>query len=174
MVLEARREEIAKQLRERTQAQRENDYDFNVAAAALIGDLRYPEAPDGTTVDVTYFAVILAYHLARCGWRLDPQKRQIKPRKITAQGVVAGAIEWVGVEEPDDPLADLPNMTMKEINALDPVQRAIAIRRIGGPELPDLPKAAGWHTKTKLNITEERDVADGVAWNGRKWQGERR
>lgn len=170
-MLEELRANIAAQ-RERTEEQRRADFDFNVAAAALMGDLRYPTSKDGSVIDITYFSTVIAYHLARCGWRLDPQKRQIKPRKITARDVVAGAVEWVDVNEPDDPLENLANMTMKEINALPPVQRAIAIRRIGGPALPELPSHhPGWHTRTKVNITDAPDTPDGMQWSGRKWEG---
>lgn len=158
-------------LRERAAAQREHDHEFNVAAACLMGDLRYPVSKDGSIIDMSYFTAVLAYHLVRCGWRVDPERREIKPRRITAQGVIQGAIEWVPMDAPDDPLANLNNMTMKEINKLPPIQRAEAIRRIGGPELPDLPRNPGWKTETHVNIEDAPDVNDGIEWSGRKWEG---
>jgi hypothetical protein len=157
--------------REASKAAKQADYDFNVAAAQLIGDLRYPVSKDGTVVDLSYFSPLIAYHLARCGWRCDPAKRRIKSRKIAAKGVVSDALEWVDVNAPDDPLANLKSMTMAEINRLPPVQRAEAIRRIGGPELPDLPANPGWHVATNMTIEHAPDPDDGKQWTRRKTGG---
>jgi len=144
-------------------------FEFNVAAAQLMGDLRYPVSKSGTRVDMSYFSPILAYHLARCGWRIDPSKRQIKARKLTARGLVDDAIEWVPVDAPDDPLQNLGDMTMDEIKKLPPAWRSVAMRRMGGPETPDLPKKPeGWHVTTKLTIEDAPDPQDGFRWTGRK------
>jgi hypothetical protein len=157
--------------RERSHAEKQADFEFNIAAARMIGDLRYPISKDGSVLDLTYFSPLIAYHLIRCGWRFDPAHQQIKPRKITAKGVVEDAIEWVDVDAPDDPLADLKNMTMAQINRLPPVQRATALRRMGGAESPELPGNPGWHVTTNFKIEHAPDPDDGHHWTGRRTGG---
>lgn len=165
-----------KELRERVAAMRQvateaelEVYEFNVAAARLMGDLRYPVSKSGTRIDMSYFSPVLAYHLARCGWRVDETKRKIKPRKLTARGLVDDAIEWVPMDAEEDPLKNLGQMTMEEIQKLPPVWRSVAMRRLGGPETADLPgKPRGWHVTTQLKIEDAPDPDDGFRWTGRK------
>lgn len=154
-------EEIRKRAGEHKDAKREQE----LAMLELLQDLRYPISKDGSVLDTTFIAALVAYHLVRCGWRPDPDKRIIKARKVVAKGVVEGAVEWVGVDEPDDPLSNLDGMTMADINRLSPNMRAEALRRMGGPELPDLPTNPGWHVSTSLKIEDAPDVDDGVEWN---------
>lgn len=151
----------------------EAEYEYNYSAALLMADLRYPVSKDGTVMDCTFFAPLLAWHLTRCGWRLDTDKRKIKPRKITASGVVEDAVEWVPVGAPDDPLADLAEMTMAQIHKLPPIQRAEALRRMGGPVTPELPPNPGWHVATNLKIEDAPDPDDGYQWNQRRYGGKR-
>jgi hypothetical protein len=116
--------------------------------AALL-DLTYPEAKDGTRVDLTAFQNIIAYHMVRCGWRMDISKRKIKARKVNARGVIEDAIEWIPIEMDDDPLANLSTMTMAEINALP-------------PENP------GWKVETSIRITDDPvEPNDGYDWTER-------
>jgi hypothetical protein len=156
------------QRRQATQAAKEAEIEFNLAAACLIGDMRYPISKDGSVLDLTYFAPLIAWHLARCGWRCDQSKRKIKPRPITARGVVEGAVEWVPASAPDDPLENLADMTMAQIKKLPPMQRAEALRRMGGPETPDLPTNTGWHVTANLKIEDAPDPDDGLSWTGRR------
>jgi hypothetical protein len=139
----------------------------NTAMLELMRDLVYPETRDGSTLDITFFSQIIAWHLVRCGWRLDDSKRTIKPRKLIAKGLPPDAVEWVGVDEPDE--MDYASMTMAEIHALEPRQRAIAMRAMGGPEMPELPSNPGWHVKTNIDIQEAPDVNDGNYWTGRQY-----
>ena len=135
-----------------------------IAVLHLMADLHYPVSKDGSVLDLTYLGPLISYHLVRCGWRPDPDHREIKSRLITAKGVISGAVEWVGVGEPDDPLAGLASMTMAQINSLPPNLKAEAIRRMGGPETEALPETPGWHVAPSLRIHEEPDAADGVEW----------
>src|SRR5438270_5772506 len=41
----------------------------NAAMLAMLDDLVYPETKDGSTLDVSFFSTIIAWHLVRCGWR---------------------------------------------------------------------------------------------------------
>lgn len=148
---------------------RSEDQDRNEAMLKLLLDLTYPEARDGTRVDVTAFKAILAYHLVRCGWRMVPEKRMIKSRKVTARGVAIDAIDWVPINAPDDPLENLANMTMAEIEALPPGLKAEAMQRITGEVLPDLPENPGWHVETSIRITDDPDEPDdGFQWTGNR------
>lgn len=129
--------------------------------AAMLLDLRYPvtkENPDGTggdVFDVSYIAAAVAYHLIRCGWRPDVSKRVIKSRKVIGRGVPAGAVEWVGMDEPDDPLADIGNMTMKQVAELSPQARAEALRRLAPNTTPDIPMPeANWQLKPNIKIVD--------------------
>ena len=148
------------------EARRMND-ELELTALLLMGDMRYPVAQDGSILDMTYFAPMIAYHLTMCGWRLDNEKRLIKARKLTAKGVVQDAVEWVPVTAPDDPLRNLHEMTMLDIDRLPPAVRAEAIRRMGGPETDALKQNPGWRVATSINIVPAPDVDDGIQWTGR-------
>lgn len=137
----------------------------NRAFAQCILDLTYPEAKDGTRVDLSALAAIVAYHLVRCGWRPDPAKRMIKSRKVNARGVYVDANEWVPIDMPDDPLANLAHMTMSEIDALPPGLKAEAMQRITGEVLPELPDNPGWKVETSIKISDHPDEPDdGFEW----------
>lgn len=132
----------------------------NEALLACLLDLTYPVAKDGTRVDVSAFKSIIAYHLVRCGWRMDREKRMIKSRKVNARGVYVDANEWVPIDMPDDPLDNLANMTMAEIEALPPGLKAEAMQRITGEVLPDLPENPGWRVETSIRITDDPTEPD--------------
>lgn len=123
--------------------------------AMMIQDLRWPVTREGDVANVDYIAALVAYHLVRCGWRNDPDKRVIKSRKVIGRGVATGALEWVGMDEPDDPLADIANMTMAEVAALSPQARMEAIRRLDPNRPNDLPEPKpGWQVKPNIRITD--------------------
>jgi hypothetical protein len=148
---------------------RADDEDRHETMLKLLLDLTYPEARDGTRVDVSAFKAILAYHLVRCGWRMDPTKRMIKSRKVTARGVAADAIDWVPINAPDDPLDNLANMTMAEIDALPPGLKAEAMQRLTGEVLPELPENPGWHVQTSIRIEDDpTEPDDGFEWTGNR------
>lgn len=153
--------EIRKKLDKKSEAVKE----MELSLIALMHDLRYPVARDGTVLDTSFISPIVAYHLIRCGWRIDNEKRVIKARNVVAKGVVEGAVEWVAVDDPDDPLANLHSMTMADINQLSPSMRAEALRRMGAPESPDLSNNSGWHVSTSLKVEEAPDTtSDGTEW----------
>lgn len=149
---------FTKQARERVEKTEKN-----IAMLTLLRDLNYPQSKDGSTLDISLFKTIIAWHLVRCGWRPCEDKRVIKPRRIIAKGVAGDAVEWVGVDEPDD--IDYSTLTLAQVNKLSPVQRALAMRAMGGPETPDLPDNPGWRVKPSISITDEPDTDDdGFAW----------
>lgn len=123
------------------------------AFATMLKDLRYPVGKDGSVMNADFFAPFVAYHLVRCGWRPHSEKRVIKARKVPGVGMVADAVEWVDVNEPDDPLRHLDTMSMRDVAALPEVWKHEAIRRLGGKVKSDLPQPkSGWHVDTKINI----------------------
>ena len=141
------------------------DAERNETLLKLLLDLTYPEAKDGTRVDLSAFKSIIAYHLVRCGWRMVPEKRMIKARKVNARGVYVDAIDWVPIDAPDDPLENLGSMTMAEIEALPPGLKAEAMQRISGAVLPDLPENPGWKVETSIRITDDpNEPDDGFEW----------
>lgn len=156
-----RREAERKAIQEaRTEAE-----ERNAALVACLLDLTYPVAKDGTRVDLTAFKHIIAYHLVRCGWRMQREKRMIKSRKVNARGVYVDANEWVPIDMPDDPLDNLANMTMAEIEQLPPGLKAEAVQRMTGEVLPDLPENPGWKVQTSIRITDDPvEPEDGFEW----------
>lgn len=155
------------QHRERLAQAKAEDAERNETMLKLLLDLTYPEAKDGTRVDLSAFKAIIAYHLVRCGWRMVPEKRLIKSRKVNARGVYVDAIDWVDINAPDDPLENLGSMTMAEIEALPPGLKAEAMQRISGAVLPELPDNPGWKVETSIRITDDPDEPDdGFEWTG--------
>lgn len=121
----------------------------------FLEDCRYPVDRSGNIMDASPLVWIVAYHMVRCGWRRSTAPL-IKPRPIDAPGVVEGAIEWVGVDEPDDPLRDLDKMTVAEIGALPEHLRRAAIRRLGGnaetdDDLPEMGEPA-WQVTPNITV----------------------
>ena len=86
---------------------------------------------------------------------MDREKRMIKSRTVNARGVYVDANEWVPIDFPDDPLANIANMTMAEINDLPPGLKAEAMQRITGEVLPELPENPGWKVETRIKITDD-------------------
>lgn len=126
----------------------------------MLKDLRYPESPpneqgESSIMNTDFFAPLVAYHLVKCGWRPNSEKRKIKPRRVPQHGVVSDAVEWVGMDEPDDPLRNLDTMSMAEIALLPEVWKHEAIRRLGGNIKSDLPEPKSkWKVNTRINIKD--------------------
>lgn len=152
----ARREVSEDEMANMSELQQEQHQAF----AMCIQDLRWPvtretEGHPASVANIDYIAALVAYHLVRCGWRMDMDKRAIKARKVIGRGVPTGAVEWVGINEPDDPLANIGEMTMKEVAALTPSARAEAIRRLAPNTPNDLPMPdPSWQVKPNINIVD--------------------
>lgn len=150
----------------------ELDAEQQQAFWALMADLRYPAGPNGDAVALIdgmpwrggaegqqildTMKGVLAYHLVQAGWRVDLRHRKRKARKVMGHGMFEDAVTWVGMNEPDDPLAGLSKMTVEEIQHLPEDAKIEAMRRLGLPVAP--PKQPeGWHTKTDVRIDDEPD-----------------
>lgn len=142
------------------------------AMLALLADLRYPAGPRGDNLALIdgmpyrpddpnildSMKGVIAYHLTMAGWRPDLSKRKRKARRVYGAGMFADAVVWVGVDEPDDPLADLANMTMAQIDALEPEDvRYEARRRLGLPAPPAAPTPEPWQQPPHVEITDADD-----------------
>lgn len=131
------------------------------ALVALLADLRCPEGYDGTTfafMDVLTAALpIISHHLIRCGWRMDMSKRRIKARKVYGTGVLEGAVVWVPIDAPDDPLANVTRMSVAQIEALEPEDLRNEAKRRVGLAVPQPAPPEGWHTATRITISDEPD-----------------
>lgn len=133
--------------------------------AQMMNDLHYPVARDGSIMDASAIKHWVAWHLTRAGWR-KPNNRDhlpldedydeplIKPRKVIAPGVVEDAVAWVPFDTDDDPLANLPNMTMTQIDALPADLRRQAKQRLGLPVDQPEPRP-GWTAAPVVNVTDE-------------------
>lgn len=138
-----------------------------IAMAQIMEGLVYPLAPDDTVVDMSFTRAVAAYHLARLGFaQINPPL--IKKREVSGPGIVEGACHWVPADADDTPLVyrnpldDLDNMTIAEINALPTPLKRVAYEKLGMPfEEP------GWQQRPILNIDDVPDTDDGPDWTGR-------
>lgn len=108
------------------------------AAARLTDALAFARGPRGEVLFLTDDQrVCFAFHLARAGSDVDPGKAIIKRRAIPDRpGQLAGVIDWVPVDTPDDPNAPEP------ITAVGPIPEP--------PKLPDLDELVPWQTPTRI------------------------
>lgn len=77
------------------------------ASLQLAEDLKYPVDAYGNVMDMNHLpdvVVGLVYHLIRCGWRPEEEKRLIKARRIIGGGYYEDLVTYVGVDEPDTPI----------------------------------------------------------------------
>lgn len=139
----------------------------------MLDDLQYPVAKDGSVMDASAIKAWVAWHLIRAGWRkpsqhdLDENFDQpiIKKRRIYSPGVMADAVTWVGIDEPDDPLDGVEDLTVAQIDSLPDDLRIEARRRLGLlPPQPNTEPQPNWSVKPFITIADEPDVDDGTEW----------
>lgn len=104
------------------------------AAMERIADaLAFMRGPGGEVIFIGEKIPAIAWHLARAGADVDPQRAIIKPRPVPNRpGQFAGLVDWVPVDWPDveaEPGVDI-------VSAQAP--------------MPDLDAALPWHVKTKI------------------------
>lgn len=134
--------------------------------AMLMDDLMYPPSVDDKAImDLTFMRPGIARHLGRLGWRWHPDKALIKKRTVAGPGTFMDACVWVDVREPDDPLEDLQNMTMAQINSLPDELRVEAQRRLGILNQAE-PQGDPWQAPNQVSVVDAPDVADdGAVWH---------
>lgn len=108
------------------------------AAARITDALAFARGPRGEVLYLTDDQrVCFAFHLARAGADVHPDKAIIKRRAIPDRiGQLPGVIDWVPVNWADDPNAPEP------ISAVGPVPVP--------PELPDFDAMNAWHTQPRI------------------------
>ncbi|RIU21392.1 phage gene 29 protein family protein [Mycobacteroides abscessus] len=148
---------------EKQKAQDAQKAEMESAYQDFLTDCHYPQDKDGNRMDSAHFVWLVGYHMIRCGWRRSAQPL-IKPRAVEAPGVVEGAIEWVPVDAPDDPLEGVENMTFAQINALPEWLKRKAIQRLNGnqdadDDLPEMAEPA-WRVTPNIAIKDERPIGD--------------
>lgn len=136
----------------------DEDREMAATMSMLMLDLRYPPSADGGgIVELSYVLPSVAKHLTRVGWRWQPDRAKIKARPVPGPGVYSDAVAWVGINEPDDPLEDLENMSMAEINQLPEDLRVEARRRLGMIPAVHQPESQLWSEPNKVNIADAPD-----------------
>lgn len=108
------------------------------AAARITDALAFARGPRGEVLYLTDDQrVCFAFHLARTGGDIYPDKAIIKRRALPDRpGQLTGVIDWVPLDWEEDPDAPEP------ISAVGPVPVP--------PELPDFDAMTPWHTNTRI------------------------
>lgn len=125
--------------------------------------LQYPVDQRGRVYDVRFMLPTLAYHLARAGFYLDPDRAIIKARRLPpTPGVVEDAVEWVSINAPDSIDDELCGATLDDVAKLSPAARAELIRRLGGehPETVNadqLDDRAPWRVETRIHFDDTEE-----------------
>ncbi len=141
-------------------AEDEQKREMTAALGRFLNDCHYPASKGGDILDASYVVSIISYHMVRCGWRPSAAP-VIKKRRVLAPGVIADAVEWVDIDEPDDPLENLEDMSVRELAELSPEARAAAIRRLGGEYENDLPETqTGWQITPNITISDDPITGD--------------
>jgi hypothetical protein len=135
--------------------------------AQLAESLHYPLGTIGELIDGGPAIFLgLGWHLERDGWRrpysmtLIPEWDipVIKKRKVYGPGVYEDAVTWVDFNEPDDPLENLADMTISQIEALPEDLKLEAKRRLGMlPPPPEPDPQPAWTQPPLVNITNAPD-----------------
>ncbi|AJD82243.1 minor tail protein [Mycobacterium phage Keshu] len=140
--------------------------DLATAMADIAEALQYPVDSKGRVYDVRYMLPVLAFHLARAGCVVDPDRAVIKKRRLPpTPGVVEDAVEWVSPDAPNSIDDELAGATIEDIPRLSAAARAEFIRRLGGdgtrvepePDDVDLDERLGWHVQTSIQFDDEPD-----------------
>lgn len=107
---------------------------LSAAMRRIYDALAFMRGPTGEVIYVGEKAMAMAWHLARAGADVNPEQAIIKRRPIPARpGQMAGMVDWVPVDTPDDPaLAD-------ETTAVGEI-----------PDLDSFYDALPWHVRTKI------------------------
>lgn len=110
----------------------------------LANDLTYPVDEQGNTYNLHFLITTLSYHLARCGYRKDPEKAVIiqQPVPGAAEGKLAGVVEDAVRYVPVDARGQLPDCFRKEAEAF----KAVDVEQ---------PNKDGWTVKTHIVLDGE-------------------
>lgn len=97
--------------------------------------LQYMRGPTGEVLFVGQKLPQIAWHLARCGGDIHPERAVIKARPIpNAPGQMAGMVDWVPVDWPDP----------------EPVEGSELVTAQGDVDLDAMLDAIPWKTRTNI------------------------
>lgn len=136
-----------------------------ITRTLLMESLHYPPARDGSIIDAPGVFPEIAWHLEADGWRkpyamaLIPEydTPTIKKRKVYGAGIYEDAVTWVPFTAPDDPLDNLDDMTIAQIESLPEDLRVEAKRRLGmlPPPPPQTePNPPAWRVRPRITIAD--------------------
>ena len=122
--------------------------------------LQYPVDHRGRVYDVRFMLPALAYHLARAGCVIDPNRAVIKARRLPpTPGVIEDAVEWVALDAPDSIHDELAGATLDDLDSLTPAARAELMRRLGAENAEalndDLDARTTWRVETRIHFDDE-------------------
>lgn len=124
----------------------------NLAMHQIASALVAVSMRDGKTLDLSYLAPMIGYHLALRGFRLHDDAALIKSRRMEG-AQFGGAIEWVAIDAPDTVQEEIDTATTpQDIEGLSGNAKAFWIRQLGGVPVEDM--SEGWHTKTRITIED--------------------
>ena len=91
--------------------------ELSSAMRRIVDALAFMRGPDGEVIYVGEKALHMAWHLARAGADVDPERAIIKRRPMAPHiGGIAGMVDWVSVDTP----IDVPDITSAQGEAPDP------------------------------------------------------
>lgn len=109
--------------------------DLSDAMHRIYDALRFMRGPTGEVIYVGEKAMQIAWHLARAGVDVHPDRAIIKARPIPARpGQMPGMVDWVPVHWPDRPMGGAEPVT-----ATGPL-----------PDPSTFDDLIEWHTRTKI------------------------
>lgn len=139
-----------------TDAPAEHLHNANVAMHQIASALVAVGMRDGKTLDLSYLAPMIAYHLALRGFRLHQDEALIKSRRVEG-AQHQGALEWVGINAPDDVREEIDAATTPQnIESLSGNAKAFWIRQLGGVPVDDVPE--GWRQKTRITFQDDEQT----------------
>jgi len=110
--------------------------ELGAAMRRLFDALAFMRGPTGEVIYVGEKAMQIAWHLARAGADVDPDRAIIKARPIPARpGQMPGMVDWVPADWPDPP----PRPGAELITAVGPI-----------PDPATFDDLVDWHTRTKI------------------------
>lgn len=99
------------------------------AGMQLFEDLKYPVDKEDNIVFLNYMhpdiIPLIVHHLIRRGYRIDPAKQLVKPRKVVGAQIPEDFITYVPMDGPDEPLkvepqpAEKPWSVRPTVNVID-------------------------------------------------------
>jgi hypothetical protein len=137
--------------------------------------LQYPVDSKGRRYNIGYILPVIAFHLARAGAVIDPERAIIRKQPEPPPDELLGtewaeawdAVNWVDIDAPATVDDELAGATLADLPKLSAAARAEFIRRAGGevpaaarPDLPtpeQLDERVPWRTETSIQFDDDEE-----------------